>query len=518
MKYIMVRLPYGGEPIRMEVKDGQSPEDVIKTLDMKSHVMGSSSNEGVKESAPMTGTSPSLGLEKSFGNVGKHAYAGLVGAGRAVPGSDLMGAAIRGAARDVKGWATSPLEQIQSILSGENTNQFWKDYETIGSGAGHLREEMPVSTLAGQIPTQIALFKGMSKLPGMNLPDKIIPTPGVGNLARTGLFVARNAAKAGRGAVSNVALQQFVEPTMDSGKIETDAMYGAAGELAGAGLGAVARGSSRLGKRVMSSAFKTPKADLKRGKDLAQEAYDRKIWGTRTHMMDQAEKGIMETEAKLQGLLDAAEGTKFYRTTFADELNVLKNKYLQLPGREHQVEAIEAYMKDAWKNKTSGMMTPSEANQLKRLLYQMRETAYSSSGNPAFASQMDMTMATGLRKGIEQAVPGARELNRDLSFYGRLADALEAAEMAKSGQQIIPTREGILGLLAGSQMGIPTGIGTTAAVSATRSPLLLTGAARGLRGISDIIQQPLGFTGVTRPSMSLPELLKLYGPLQSAME
>lgn len=111
---------------------------------------------------------------------------------------------------------------------------------------------------------------------------------------------------------------------------------------------------------------------------------------------------------------------------YLKELVAQKNK---TPGAKDQAKAIEGVLDDLPEE-----MTLQEANEIKRNLYaELRDVSYKLDAKLSTKAGAMKQIARGLKKEIETATgdAGVREINKKLSIYGRLEDAV-VDQMARS--------------------------------------------------------------------------------------
>jgi len=360
-------------------------------------------------------------------NIGK-SLKGLV-AGASIPGEGLASSYFK-----------TPLDLHNMIAAGQKPSigdvidLYKKNYQGYNQTIDQWKKDAPISGMIGGIPQTVAEYGiGTKALSG-------IPLLGESNQSSTIGKLLEVAKKAVRGGAVNTAMGQLSGP--DASRMKSDFAWGAGGELGSSALegiaDAMAQGGRNIGGRLNESFLGRPKpqiqAELSKGQNtLGQEMYDRGIWGTEGSMAKQAAQGLDTNDAALQkAIQDAGNGT-LSKSFTADQLSELKNHYASIPGRENEVNQIEDLMKKYWNAPAQSL---SDANQLKRDLYKQNAKAYDKSINPVRA-EADMAAARGIKQGIEAQVPEAKELNQNLSSYGRLSKALSARDAANQKTKIL---------------------------------------------------------------------------------
>lgn len=399
----------------------------------------------------------------------------------------------------------SPIEDIINTIQGERTSLsdvggiYKKNYQDYNSRIDEMKEENPIGALFGSIPKSMVEYslgtKLLSALPGIGASDT------TSKLGKVLEFVK----KANRGGMANVGIGQ--SGGLDGDRVSSDYIWGAGGEAGGdilaKGADFVKKTGRNIGGRLMESFLRRPRnvirQEMARGDTLGRELYDQKVWGTQKSMANQAQEGLETGEDALQSALKGSGRQPINKKFAADELSKLKDFYSQIPGREAEVQKIESMIATVWQGKK---MTASEANEVKRAIYKLRGPAYLKDMNPVQADA-EKSMARGLKKGIQEIVPSAKGINKNLSTYGRLKDAmgnLEASGQKSNFAKLIP-------LVAGTGAGFAdqnpvTGLSVALAMMGGGTPLAKSGSARTVRGISDLLQGLLRNSRYVVPAMT----------------
>ena len=231
-------------------------------------------------------------------------------------------------------------------------------------------------------------------------------------------------------------------------------------------------------KRIMSSLLKEPikaaKAGIKTGTSLGEQALERGEVGTTTSIYKRALDNMVQLEDELQNKLLGSKqkvATKAIRETLNPFIDELKQS-----GNASAAKTI--FDRIALIEKEAGKSIPvARANAIKRTLYDELMKKYGEQG--AAGTELTKQLARAFKEQIGK-VEGVSQINKDLSYYGRVAKSL-LDKMTKDERaatiSLTDTIIGAGGLASG--YGAPA-IGAIAAKKVLSSTPVKTIAAQGL--------------------------------------
>lgn len=318
---------------------------------------------------------------------------------------------------------------------------------------GEFQKENPGTTLLTDIAGVIspggvasrstALGKGLVK--GSGLAKKL---PFLQNLLGGGLG---NAAFGQVAAEGDTPLGDRAEDALK------DFILGGAFEGVGDLFAKAPAGAEKVGSRLYNSILKRPKKVIieegKKGKDLAKELYDRGLIGGLKRLGNKADEGLSKSEETLQKLLNASDGA-VPQSKVIDEIAGLKSNYEGVLDSSDELAKIDEVVKSL---DGAESIPIAEANKVKRRIYDLIQNRGYKGSNPLpVKTDIKKAQARGLKKGIEEVVPEAAGLNKELSVFGRLKDAIE--DQSASGQRgnLVKT----LSLLGSGALGAGVGFGS----------------------------------------------------------
>ena len=180
-----------------------------------------------------------------------------------------------------------------------------------------------------------------------------------------------------------------------------------------------------------------------------------------------AASGIVEDIATSPNRLD----NKF----IVDELRNLKEQFQGQPNRVGELKRIDRMIEQYAKETP---LTFSDANEVKRGIYRRNANAYSRDINP-IKTEIDTSVARGIKKGIEEKIPEAGTLNRELGFYKQLSDLLEKkAARAERGGGSLNLKDLVGSTAAGAVLGPQAGGAAYLASMLRENPLVATMMAK----------------------------------------
>lgn len=300
---------------------------------------------------------------------------------------------------------------------------------------------------------------------GLELSSYLVPAgKGITGAAKMGAVMgAMRGASEGEGALPDI------------GSTLKGAAGGAAGgAIIGVGAKALKGLVKNVPERIMNSLFREPikatKAAIGKGETLGEKALQKGEMGGVEGIYQKALNKTQEIEQQLQ---DKLFGTN--KVVSIDSVRKtaepMINKYTQA-GNKQAAQAIIDRI-GAIESESGSLIPAARANEIKRTLYDEARKAY---GTEASAGMEGIkTIARGIKEQIGN-VPGIKQLNQDLSYYGRVADSM-ADQIARTGG-----RNNLLSLtdavLAG--FGGPTGIAAVVGRNVLGSSQAKTVGAQGL--------------------------------------
>lgn len=220
---------------------------------------------------------------------------------------------------------------------------------------------------------------------------------------------------------------------------------GAAGGAAGAGVlhgagkvvgKAFGKVTKDLPERLMESVFKEPikdtRAAIKGGQSLGKKALekgtkgltDEAIYKNSVEMLNQFEDQLqskLETSKRIIPLGEIKETVAPLIKKYASAGNTSAVSNIT-----NRLEALEQY---------HGKSIPAQvANELKRTLYDEARNGYGQLASENIEGVK--AIAKGLKEAIAKRIPGANEINKELSFHGKIADSM-VDKLARSGRNNI---------------------------------------------------------------------------------
>lgn len=347
-----------------------------------------------------------------------------------------------------------------------------KENELIENEVLRLRKEQtPGSALAGEVMGSILPYNAASKMLNM--------VPGLAAVEK-GKFIPEIAKLLGRGALANVAVGQAQNPSSDWKKIGVDAAFGAGGEAVGKLIPAVLKGIGstveKTGPQLVNTVLDVPVKDLKHG-NFGEELLKKGLYGTEEGLLNKAQESIAKNSSKIESALKPAAdaGQVLDNSTVLDELLAIKDKYAtanKFTGtRPSEMRAIDRAIDRV---KSLDPTNPLDAQAAKQEIYEIAQKAYGKDVLP-IKSDIETATARGLKKGIENIVPEAKDLNQESSFMINLRDLLtnkiaKGKKMADVG--LTPGGRGIVGSALGN---MPTSLTLPAAQ-------ILRQVGRGIQG------------------------------------
>lgn len=204
------------------------------------------------------------------------------------------------------------------------------------------------------------------------------------------------------------------------------------GALYGAGK-AVQAVTGKLPKRIMNTVFKEPlketKATIKGGKRLGEEVLKRGHKGmTEEKIYETAILNIEKAENQLQSKLSKSTRTIPIADIYTDVLPVIK-KY-QAAGNQTAANNLIDRLQRLTEYH-GGDIPVSAANEIKRTLYEEARNGYGQLASENIEAVK--ALARSLKTHIASKVKGANEINKILSYEGKVADSM-MDKLARGGR------------------------------------------------------------------------------------
>jgi len=323
---------------------------------------------------------------------------------------------------------------------------------------------------------------------------------------KVGEFFVPGGAEEQAGKAAGTALEHAPQIIKTAGELGTKALT-SAGTMAGvttaqggtpqdieesALLGGVASplaaGASKLLEKVPESAWSKilnrASTQIAKNPNLSKQAAETGMTGlSREALSAKAGQSIQDIEVKLDDLLKSSTGS-ISPLKIAPYLDKLREAYSQIPGEENSLEAINKVAKDFLSKKS---LTPSEANEMKRAIYQNISNSYGKGllDIPA-KTDAQKAIALGLKDEINRIIPGAKDLNSQQAIYIQMQKALDKAAIKNSGKAVIGFKDlGLEGL--GLGLGHPVaGLGAVVIKKAAESPAVLSNVSKLANYFNDL--------------------------------
>lgn len=244
----------------------------------------------------------------------------------------------------------------------------------------------------------------------------------------------------------------------------------------------------KVPETAWSSILKRTSVDVAKNPKLPAQAAKTGLTGlSRQAIANKAEKAIQSIEVSLDDLLSNSKGT-ISTAKVAGYLNGVRGAYASIPGEENSVKVIDSIASQLLERFKKGeSMTPLEANQLKRDIYQVIAKSY---GRGVFEipakTEAQKLVALGLKQEIEKVIPEAKTLNQKQAVYLQIKKALDKTIARSQGKGLAGTGVGLYDLLTGGiaeTAGLATGhplagLGAIAAKKSAESPAVLSSVSK----------------------------------------
>lgn len=244
----------------------------------------------------------------------------------------------------------------------------------------------------------------------------------------------------------------------------------------------------KVPETAWSSILKRTSVDVAKNPKLPAQAAKTGLTGlSRQAIANKAEKAIQSIEVSLDDLLSNSKGT-ISTAKVAGYLNGVRGAYASIPGEENSVKVIDSIASQLLERFKKGeSMTPLEANQLKRDIYQVIAKSY---GRGVFEipakTEAQKLVALGLKQEIERVIPEAKTLNQKQAVYLQIKKALDKTIARSQGKGLAGTGVGLYDLLTGGiaeTAGLATGpplagLGAIAVKKGAESPAVLSSVSK----------------------------------------
>jgi len=308
----------------------------------------------------------------------------------------------------------------------------------------------------------------------------------VGGVA-AGPFGAIPLAAAG-GASMEALRQRLMNENVDVSKMRNQGALGAVGEGSGLLIGAAAKPvlnavSKTIPGKIMNTVFKEPikatKAAIGKGTTLGEEALARGEKGGAEGIFKKAITKINELEDGLQQIL-MGSNKKVPISSVKKTVQPLIDSYRQA-GNEAGATAIEKRLIAI--ELESGKRVPiARANEIKRSLYDEVGRAYGSQSTEG-AEGLKAT-ARGFKEIIGE-VPGVEQINKDLSYYGRVRDSM-VDTIARERNNLLSLSDILpagVGLGVGGLPGAAISVGAKKALGSTGGKTFMAQGLKATEGL-----------------------------------
>lgn len=350
---------------------------------------------------------------------------------------------------------------------------------------------------------------GSAAMSALDIGTAVIPVSKVGQGVSKGMALAKNTGKGaliGGGYGASSGLLNNTDP-------KKSALYGS---LFGAALPLVMpvlkgvqdklRGAS---DRLYSNAIGEGKKEiLKNTSRVSTEMSKKGIFGSKDKILTTAEDLLTSSEDELQDILlkDSSNGIVVDMKNIATKLDPLIEQYKKVAGEKRSVEVLQELRDQIV---SQGKVDISEANKIKRALYQVLDSQY---GKDLMESPVKKAgqklLAKGLKESIEtnSSSKSVQSINKDLQTYGRAIKMLRSKIAGEESKNIIGIGD-LATTIAGSLAvgDITGGLVTTGARKVLGSSTTKTGTSVLLRKLSEIGSK-------TPVSEQLINAVKLYAP------
>lgn len=392
-------------------------------------------------------------------------------------------------------------ESLKSIDTNPATKFIQKNFagekvgKSIGTLAGYLSSKnKEFYDTSAPTPTQVGgdILAGAAQVVGAKIPSA---TTIAGKGAQLGALGA--AAAGGTATAEGKPLDDVFKSALLGGTI---------GFGLGAGTGAIGKGVTGLTKKAPANIYNTAiKSNLQDnkiaikygGKTLGEELIDRGIKGGDKKLLATAQKGLQNSEDKLQSILSKSDKT-ITRKELSGYLDDLISQKQSTPGLADEVDKLRNVLNEVPEN-----MSIAQANQIKRNLYNaLGDVKFKLDPTLSTKQEAMKAIAKGIKTEIENKTAGevgedvVRNINKDLSVYGKLQDRI-VDKLARANRnnlfQLGDFGLGGVGAIVGAATGGAGAVGGAlagAAVNrAAKSTRIATNVAVRLSGLGKLIDR-----------------------------
>lgn len=373
----------------------------------------------------------------------KQALGFIQGAGRTVPGSDLLYATGAAGLDDI----TGSIKNIKKVFTGEKPEtpkfikNFVKKYNEIKGYSKKMEESAPAASLIGKVVGNVGLYKtGMEAMSGANL-------PGVANRL---LNIAKSTGVGAALGQSERGLEYNPEELKQDAAVS--AVFSTLGEVADLSKPLLQKVPKMLWKSVLS---RKSTEMLKEGaiRQPMEETLVKKgimPWFGLTNLSKKAAKQANILANELDDVLGKIKG-KVKPEFVINKLNKVLEKYEQAGTLTNEVNQVKSVLNNYKNSLKSGWQDAMDANKAKRVLYSITKKEWGKSALDQIApvrKEALQAQASGLREGIEDVAErtegqGSKvaKLNEELGFFNNLAKSLEKSNIIQKAA--IPTLAGV---------------------------------------------------------------------------
>jgi len=380
---------------------------------------------------------------------------------------DLLKNSLIGGAKGIASTISGMSSLGQKILQG-----------TVGKALG--QKPQPIIKLPSKYTEPSNQIQAGAKM-GEQVAEFFLPAGKISKLEKGRGLLTKSAIE----GVSAGGITALQEGKVDKGTLNTGLTVGGL-NLAG---GAINKIIQKIPETAWNTVLKRNPTQAIKNPKLGKQVAETKITGwTRESLSQQAGDAIRKIELSLDEVLSAptpAQLRKFDTITtnksdvinkgkaltdsyfktketgvistkkVASYLDDLKTAYSHIPGEQSSVEAIDVITKDLIKKPT---LTPLEANQLKRDIYQHIAKSYGKGTMEIpVKTEAQKQIARGLKTEIEKIIPEVKTLNEKQAVYIQMKKAIDATIARTEGKGVMGTGVGLYDLILGVG-GVSTGL------------------------------------------------------------
>lgn len=257
---------------------------------------------------------------------------------------------------------------------------------------------------------------------GLELSSYLVPAgKGVTGMAKMGAVMGgMRGASEGKGALPDI-----------TSTLKGAAGGAAAGAIIGVGSKAVKGLVKNVPERIMNSLFKEPikatKAAVAKGETLGEEALKRGEIGGSESIFTKAISKVKQLEDQIQQKLMGTDKVVDI-SKVKQAVKPLVDEYTQAGNTGAANSILERI--SSIESQSGSMIPAARANEIKRTLYDEARRAYGSQASESMEGIK--AIARGFKEQIG-SIPGIKQINQDLAYFGRVADAM-TDQMVREGR------------------------------------------------------------------------------------